>query len=93
MSLTTEQIDIMKRALRRTWETIASDLGVAIRQENPKQHSLPTREVINVVLDADYVLFHGGVDEELYRTWMTLPHGARSRIAKEVFGTFKTWEV
>jgi hypothetical protein len=63
--LSQDEIDKCKTAVNRTYSTIASDAGIS--------EDAPAHEILEVVLDADYVKSYGGISDELYirfKTWV-----------------------
>jgi hypothetical protein len=81
-----ETIEKVHRCMRNTWDAISSD----IFQCEGVGESIPQREVIEVVLDADYMETHGGFKKEELLEFRDLPYKDQIKIAKEVF-TFKRY--
>jgi hypothetical protein len=67
--LTIEQRKIAVRAISDTWNAIGADVLNAVAEEknlrNRESATMPTEDVIEVVLDADHVKTYGGDSYEL----------------------------
>jgi hypothetical protein len=77
--LTIDMQSRIKRAMNTTWHTIADDIFGCVERD-----SIPQREVIEVVLDAEYVQTHGG-DEEAAKVLYSLSPADQKKLARTVF--------
>jgi len=77
--LTDEMRNRIKRMAWRTWETIASDIIECVDESY-----LERDEVIEVVMDADYMMYHGR-DKEAYEIYKGLPYEKQLEIMKNEF--------
>lgn len=88
LGLTEEEFQRFKRACRRTWQAIGGDI-LTDRESIPRSH------VIEVVLDADYILtygdFHGKEWQTFYKErlspWVSRNYDTAKfkKLMKEVF--------
>jgi hypothetical protein len=67
-----------------TWQQIASDVLTNDMGEPDYRKNLPRSHVVEIVCDADYMLYHG-YDKEAYQYWCTLSWELRHRLVKEAF--------
>ena len=80
MSFSQDELSNIQSALNRTWQTIGGDV---IEANNGK--SISRAEVIEVVLDANYLDLNGKLDKELLKKFQSLSYKKRCKIAKETF--------
>ena len=69
-NLTEEQKKEFQRAAQATWQTIAYDLFQSIAESEEKDINRVTMkkdEVIECVLDADYILTYGGIKDPVVK--------------------------
>lgn len=69
-NLTLEQIKEFQRAAQTTWQTIAYDTLQCIAESEEKDINkvvMKKAEVIECVLDADYILTHGGIKDPVVK--------------------------
>lgn len=67
-----------------TWQQIASDVLTDDMGNPDYRKNLPRSHVVEIVCDADYMLYHG-YDKEAYAYWRTLPWKLRHRLVTEAF--------
>jgi hypothetical protein len=70
----------ISEALHRTWSIIGGDI---LQCEEVEQ--LPKEEMIDVVLDANYLEMYGGLSEQQVKEFRSLPHAQQVSVAREVF--------
>jgi hypothetical protein len=80
---TPEEEITLRRAMNRTWEMIASDVLSGLAEEG--KYDMPRSHVIEVVLDADYMLTNGRLDKDLYARWNAVDFKIQNKFAKTVF--------
>lgn len=69
-NLTPEQIKEFQKAAQATWQTIAYDLLQSIAESEEKDINkvvMKKAEVIECVLDADYILTYGGIKDPVVK--------------------------
>lgn len=71
-----------------TWDIISGDTLTALEEVEGK-NTMTRDEVIEVVADADYMMFHGQ-DKEAYEAWKVLTFEEQDKILKGAF-TFKRY--
>lgn len=70
----------MVAALNQTWQSIAYDILEANGGENMKRD-----EVIEVVLDANYLEMYGGATAEQYKAFRALSYEKQKQVARDAF--------
>lgn len=75
-----EKITAVKNALNTTWNYIAQDM---FGEGMPK--SMPRSHVIEVVLDASYLEYHGKLDKEILKEFRALSYKDQIKIARMQF--------
>jgi hypothetical protein len=73
------------RALQAAWQAIGSEV-----LECGGGSSMPRSDVVEVVLDADYIKMYGGLAPADYDAWRELSYTQRKNIARETF-TYKSY--
>lgn len=93
---TPEEIKKIHTWMQRTWGTIAEDIFTAVEgfDDPKKEKTMKRAEVIEVVLDADYMKSYGGIntpeDKELYKRFDKLDYDECKEIAMGTF-TYKIY--
>lgn len=81
MNLTRAELDALKLAAYKTWQGIGSDCEACVG------HSLSMSAMVEVTIDADHMLMHGGdcgwLDEALYAKFKALPYATIKKIVRE----------
>lgn len=83
----------LKQGLLRVWETIAYDILAAVADGgDPEKATMTKAEVIEVVLDADYLQMYGQVPADQLKEWKALSYDRQIELAKTVF-TYRTYGI
>ncbi len=77
--MTPEQLKELYRGMRRTWDYVAQDLFCEPGFTMERDH------VIEVVLDADYLEYHGGVNKDIVKQFRALSYDEQNELAANVF--------
>ena len=72
------------RMANRTWDAIGGDVLVDDNGNPDESMSLPKDHVIEIVMDADHMMYHGG-DEEAYKVYEKLSYEDKMTIMNEAF--------
>jgi hypothetical protein len=91
--LTIEQRKIAVRAISDTWNAIGADVLNAVAEEknlrNRESATMPTEDVIEVVLDADHVLTYGHIEDpevlRLFKTYGGDSYELKKELGREAF--------
>ena len=86
MELTAEEVIKVKKAMNSVWRAIGGD----VIEEGNNGCDIPRDQVIELVLDANYIDCYGHLDKDLLKKFKDLPYKSRERIAGETF-TYKTY--
>lgn len=70
----------VRRALHRVWDTIGADI-----LQCAEVNQLPKAELIEVVLDANYLEMYGGLDKEELKAFRALSYDDQIKEADNAF--------
>jgi hypothetical protein len=85
LPLSTDEQTAIQRAAKRTWEYIGYDVLSALAEQG-ESDSIPRRDVIELVLDADYmVTANRDLDRDLYNRFKELPYDVQNEVVKGAF--------
>lgn len=78
----------IKKMALRTWDVIGGDM-LTLLEEQGAEPVMPKVDVVEVVCDASYMMYHGG-DKEAYEFWNQLPRAKKMELVSEAF-TFPSY--